>query len=101
MSFSDLTINSLVNAQVKVHLLKWKTMGEEAAAELGNKVSGAMTMEETKKSLRNIHEIVSMQVSYADTLTLVGPHAGPADGGWLSDGDRCIATSHRFKPWQP
>ena len=53
---------------MKVRLLKWKATGEEDATELGNNVSGAITMEETKKSLRNIHNIVSMQVSYADTL---------------------------------
>jgi hypothetical protein len=81
-------MNSLVNAQMKIRLLKWKTMGKEGATELGNNsVSGAVTMEETKKSLRNIHKIVSMEVSYADTLTLVGPHAEPADGSRLSDGD--------------
>ena len=68
LSFSDFTINALANAQVKVRLLKWKATGEEDATELGNKVSGAITMEETKKSLRNINNIVSMQVSYADTL---------------------------------
>ena len=93
-------MDSLVNAQVKVRLLKWKATGEEDATELGNKVGEAITMEETKKSLRNIHNIVSMQVSYTDALILVVPHAVPADGSWLSDGDRCIATSHRFKPWK-
>jgi hypothetical protein len=85
---------------VKVRLLKWKATGEEDARELGNKASGAMTMEETTKSLKNIQNIVSMQVSYADMLVLVSPHAVPADGSWLSDGDRCIATSDRFKPCQ-
>ena len=76
-------------------LLKWKTIGQKGTTEL---------MEETvsKKSLRDIHKIVSMDVSYADTmtpLTLVGPHTEPADGERrLSDGDRCTATSYRFKP---
>jgi hypothetical protein len=99
LSFSDLTMNSLVNAQMKPRPLKWKTMGQEGARELGNSsVSGAVTMEETKKSLRNIHKIVSMEVSYADTLTLVGPHAEPVDRTRLSDGDQCIATSYCFKP---
>lgn len=64
ISFSDLTINSLVNARMKLRLLKCKTMGEKSATELvNNSVSGAVTMEETKKSLRNIHKIVSMDVS--------------------------------------
>ena len=68
-------------------------MGQEGTTEL---------MEETvsKKSLRDIHKIVS--ISYADTLTsltLVGPHTEPADGDRrLSDGDRYTATSYRFKP---
>ena len=39
--FSDLAINSLVNAQVKLRLLKWKAMGKEGSIELGNKVSWA------------------------------------------------------------
>ena len=74
-------------------------MGKEGATELGNSsVSGGMTMEETKKSLRNIHKIVSMEVSYADTLILVGPHIEPADRSRLSDGDQRITTSYRFKP---
>ena len=57
-------------------------MGEEGATELGNKISGAIVMEWTKKSLRNIHEIVSMQVTYTGTVTMVGPQAEPADGSW-------------------
>lgn len=48
-------------------------MGEEGATELGNKISGAVIMEGTKKSLRNIHEIVSTQVTYRH-----------GDNGWSS-----------------
>ena len=53
--------------------LKWKATGQEGARKLGNNsVDGAVTIEETKKSLSNIRKIVSMEVSYANPLTLVG-----------------------------
>ena len=64
---------------VSVSPVQHFSTGEQDAMELGNKVSGAMTMEETKKSLRNIHNIVSMQVSYTNALILVVPHTVPAD----------------------
>ncbi|KAF8803101.1 hypothetical protein BYT27DRAFT_7305360 [Phlegmacium glaucopus] len=60
LSFSDLTLNSLVNVQMTLCPLKWKRMGQEGSTELGNNSVGA-TMEETKKSLSNIRKIVSME----------------------------------------
>lgn len=73
---------------------KWTKMKDHGSrGNLGitnNSVSGAqavVTMEETKKSLSNIHKIVSMgaSLSYTDT-TLVGPHwicrRKPAVGWW-------------------
>lgn len=59
-------------------------------------------MEETTKSLKNIFKIVSMQVSlhwHVDTGWW-SSRWNLADRSWLSDGDWCIATSHRFKPWK-
>ncbi|KAJ6632179.1 hypothetical protein B0H10DRAFT_2206580 [Mycena sp. CBHHK59/15] len=62
LSFSDLTLNSLVNTQITLRPLKWKTTGQDEATELRNNlIDGAVTVEETKKNLCNIHKIVSME----------------------------------------
>jgi len=39
-----------------------------------NSIDGNVTVEETKKNLRNIHKIMSMEVSHTDILTLHSPH---------------------------
>jgi hypothetical protein len=76
-------------------------MGEADATDLGNNsIDGAVTVEETTKTIRNIAKIVSMEVSQADicrhwiVLTL------PSDRSRLSDGDQRYAPSRCFKPRQ-
>jgi len=62
LSFSELTNNSLLNANIKTNPLKWKSMGEADATDLGNNsIDGAVTVEETTKTIRNIAKIVSME----------------------------------------
>ena len=63
------------HAQTTHRLPKWKTKIQQDATELGNNsIDGNVTMEETKKNLRNIRKIVSTEVSHADMLTLHSPH---------------------------